>query len=185
VDNNQLLSRDARAALKLINEGLVLDATDVQILRILQEDARLSYTGIGKRLRKAHSTIYDRIRRMEEQGIIRKYTAIIDCEKIGAKKITALVTVYTDPKETDDIAAQLAKKAEVLDVYTSLSEELLIIAKIAADDQDGLHSFIADCVAPLRGVLRIRTSIVTRKFKEADSHSLGSLDSVKVYKKTP
>jgi len=48
----------------------------------------------------------------------------------------------------------------------SLSEELLIIAKVLARDQDELHSFIAKKVAPLQGVLRIRTSIVTKKIKE-------------------
>jgi DNA-binding Lrp family transcriptional regulator len=48
----------------------------------------------------------------------------------------------------------------------SLSDELLIIAKVIARDQDELHSFIAKKVAPLQGVIRIRTQIVTKKIKE-------------------
>ena len=48
----------------------------------------------------------------------------------------------------------------------SLSEELLILAKVLARDQDSLHSFIAKKVAPLQGVLRIRTSIITKKLKD-------------------
>jgi hypothetical protein len=43
-----------------------------------------------------------------------------------------------------------------------------VIAKVAAKDQDKLHSFIAQMVAPLPGVLRIRTSIITRKYKEKE-----------------
>ncbi|MEM4701745.1 MAG: Lrp/AsnC ligand binding domain-containing protein, partial [Candidatus Bathyarchaeia archaeon] len=50
--------------------------------------------------------------------------------------------------------------------YTSFSEELQIIAKVMAESQENLHEFIATTVAPLPGVLRIRTSIVTKKFKE-------------------
>jgi Lrp/AsnC family transcriptional regulator for asnA, asnC and gidA len=138
----------------------------MRILQVLQEDARQTYTAIGKRLGLAHSTVYDRIRRMEQQGVIRKYTAILDVEKIGLKSITAMMTIYTDPKESEKVAGKLCKPPEVLEVYTSLSEELLIMAKVVAENQEKLHSFIANYVAPLSGVLRIRTSIVTKKFKE-------------------
>jgi DNA-binding Lrp family transcriptional regulator len=152
--------------LKLKNNDIALDATDLKILEALQEDAKQTYTAIGKRLGIAHSTVYDRIRRMEHQGIIKKYMAIIDAEKAGTKSITAIMTVYTDPKESEKVAEKLCKAPEVLEVYTSLSEELQIIAKVAAENQEGLHAFIANSVAPLPGVLRIRTSIVTKKFKE-------------------
>jgi DNA-binding Lrp family transcriptional regulator len=152
--------------LKLRKDGVVLDSTDLEILKALQEDARQTYTDIGKKLGRAHSTVYDRMRRMEEQGIIKKYTAIIDAEKAGTKTIMALMTIYTDPKEAENVAEKLAKSPEVLEVYTSLSEELLIMAKVISENQERLHAFIANSIAPLLGVLRIRTSIVTRKFKE-------------------
>jgi len=144
----------------------LLDQTDLKILEALQEDAKQTYSAIGKRLGLAHSTVYDRIRRMEQQGIIRKYVALVDVEKAGLEKITALMTVFTDPKESEKVAEKLAKSSKVLEVYTSLSEELVIIAKVVSGSQEELHSFIADSVAPLPGVLRIRTSIVTKKFKE-------------------
>jgi DNA-binding Lrp family transcriptional regulator len=152
--------------LKLKNNALSLDATDLKILEALQEDAKQTYTAIGKRLGIAHSTVYDRIRRMEQCGIIKKYTALIDAQKAGAKNITAIMTVYTDPKESDRVAEKLCKAPEVLEVYASLSEELLIIAKVVAENQESLHGFIANSVAPTPGVLRIRTSVVTKKFKE-------------------
>ncbi|MDH5689952.1 MAG: Lrp/AsnC family transcriptional regulator [Candidatus Bathyarchaeota archaeon] len=149
------------------NSALTLDATDLEILEALQNDARQTYTAIGKRLGIAHSTVYDRMKRMEQYGVIEKYTAIIDTDKIGAKNITALMTVFTDPKESERVAEKLCEASQVLEVYTSLSEELLIIAKVVAESQESLHTFIANSVAPLPGVLRIRTSIVTKKFKEA------------------
>lgn len=153
--------------MKVKNSALTLDATDLEILEALQNDARQTYTAIGKRLGIAHSTVYDRIKRMEQYGVIEKYTAIIDTDKIGAKNITALMTVFTDPKESERVAEKLCEAPQVLEVYTSLSEELLIIAKVVAESQESLHTFIANSVAPLPGVLRIRTSIVTKKFKEA------------------
>lgn len=152
--------------MKVKNNSLCLDSTDMKILEILQEDARQTYTTIGKRLGIAHSTVYDRIKRMENYGVIKKYTTLVDAEKAGAKNLTAIMTIYTDPKESEKVAEKLCETPNALEVYTSLSEELQIIAKVIAESQENLHEFIANSVAPLPGVLRIRTSIITKKFKE-------------------
>jgi len=160
--NNSLEGR----LLKIKNNNLTLDSTDIKILELLQEDARKTYTDIGRRLGIAHSTVYDRIKRMEQHGIIKKYTTLVDLEKAGARTITAIMIIYTDPKESENIAEKLCSIPQILEVYTSLSEEIQVIAKVVAESQESLHEFIATKVAPLPGVLRIRTSIVTKKFKE-------------------
>jgi len=154
--------------MKLKKQTISLDSLDWNILQALQGNAKQTYTEIGLRFGVAHSTVYDRIRRMEENGVIKKYTAVVDLEKIGVKYITAIMTVFTDPKESENVAKKLSEAKEVVEVSTSLSEELLIIAKVVAKDQDELHSFIAQKVAPLPGVLRIRTSIITRKYKQEE-----------------
>ncbi|MFP3985039.1 MAG: Lrp/AsnC family transcriptional regulator [Candidatus Bathyarchaeia archaeon] len=155
--------------MKTKKDRVSLDSLDLAILNVLQENARQSYTEIGRRLQLAHSTIYERIKKLEEQGVIKKYAATIDYRKAGIKHLTAIVTIFTAPKESEKIAEALAKHRQVSEVYTSLSEELLIIAKITASDQEKLHNFIAQFIAPLPGVLRIRTSIITRKHKEENS----------------
>jgi len=152
--------------LKLKNNAITLDCIDLKILEALQGDASQTYMAIGKQLGIAHSTVYDRTKRMEEHGIIERYTAVINSEKFGSKKITAIMTVYTDPKESEKVAEKICQSPEVLEVYTSLSEELKIIAKVVAENQESLHEFIANSIAPLPGVLRIRTSLITKKFKE-------------------
>lgn len=148
------------------NNIFTLDSTDLKILEALQEDARQTYTTIGKRLGIAHSTVYDRVKRMENCGIIKSYKALIDAEKAGVKHVTAIMIIYTDPKESEKVAEKICKCPNVLEVYTSLSEELQVIAKVVAESQENLHEFIAKSIAPLPGVLRVRTSIVTKKFKE-------------------
>ena len=167
--------------MKLRDNVAVLDATDLRILQVLQENSRQTYTAIGRLLGIAHSTVYDRIKRMEQQGIIKKYMIQIDAEKMGAKNITAIITVYTDPKVIEKVAEKLCDAPEVLDVYTSLSEELQIMAKVVAETQEHLHEFIANSVAPLPGVLRVRTSIVTKKFKE-EQWSVVDSGRVNIYK---
>lgn len=152
--------------MKLKNQAISLDSLDWEILKALQENSKQTYSEVGRQLGVAHSTVYDRIRKMEKNGVIKKWTVDIDLEKIGINYVTARMTVYTDPKESENVAKELSEAKEVLEVSMSLSEELLIIAKVIARDQDELHSFVAKRVAPLQGVLRIRTSIVTKKIKE-------------------
>jgi len=143
-----------------------LDALDWKILQAMQENSKQTYSQIGRKLGIAHSTVYDRITKLDKNGIIKKWTVDIDLEKLGLNYIMAQMTVYTNPKETENVAKKLSGAKEVLEVSLSLSEELLILTKLLAKDQESLHSFIAKKVAPLQGVLRIRTSIITKKIKE-------------------
>ena len=152
--------------MKLKNQSVSLDSLDWKILKAIQENSKQTYSQVGRKLGVAHSTVYDRIRKMEKNGVIKKWTIDIDHKKIGMNYVTARMTVYTDPKESENVAKALSEAKEVLEVSMSLSEELLIIVKVVARDQDELHSFIAKKVAPLQGVLRIRTSIITKKIKE-------------------
>ena len=169
--------------LKVKNDLVILDATDVRILHALQQNARQTYTVIGRQLGTAHSTVYDRIKKMEQYGIVRRYTALLDPEKTGVRNVMAMITVYTDPKVTEKVAQKISEAVEALEVYTSLSEELQIMAKVVADTQESLHEFIANFVAPMPGVLRVRTSIVTKKFKE-EQFAMLDLGKVNIYKRS-
>jgi len=152
--------------MKSKTQEISIDDLDRQILRLLQENAKQTYSEIGAKLNVAHSTVYDRIQKMEHGGFITKYEAIVDAERMGIPLITAQMTITADPKETENIALKMTRFGQVLEVSTSFSEELVIIAKVVAKDQAELHSFIARSVAPLPGVLRIRTAIVTKKYKD-------------------
>ncbi len=152
--------------MKIKSQSTVLDDLDRQILNLLQQNAKLTYTEIGNKLDVAHTTVYNRIQRMEEHGVIRKYEAVVDLEKIGVLHTVAFMSIVTDPKETENIANRLANFNEVLEVLTAFSEEIVVAAKVATRTQAELQHFIAKSIAPLPGVLRIRTSIITKKYKE-------------------
>ena len=168
--------------MKIKDDCVVLDKIDLNILEALRKNAKQTYMEIGQQLGLAHSTIYDRIKKLEAYGIIKRYTAIIDVDRMGLRNVTAIMTVFTDPKQSEDVAKKISEFPQVLEVYTSLSEELLIIAKVVAEDQENLHSFIANRIAPLPGVLRIRTSVVTKKFKEETLPLTNPLSKVKLIK---
>jgi Lrp/AsnC family transcriptional regulator, regulator for asnA, asnC and gidA len=152
--------------MKQKNQTFSLDDLDWQIIRAIQENSKQTYSDIGRQLGVAHSTVYDRIRKLEINGVIKKWTVDLNFEKLGLNNVAAYMIVYTDPKESENVAKKLAEAKQVVEVSMSLSEELLVIAKVMARDQESLHSFIAKQVAPIQGVLRIRTSIVTKRIKE-------------------
>jgi Lrp/AsnC family transcriptional regulator for asnA, asnC and gidA len=152
--------------MKIKSQSIILDNLDWQILHLLQQNAKVTFAEIGKKLDVAHSTVYDRIQRMEQHGVIKKYEAVVDSEKIGVAQTIALMNIVTDPKETENIAKKLTRFNEVSEVLTAFSEEIIVAAKVATKNQAELQSFIAKSIAPLPGVLRIRTSIITRKYKE-------------------
>lgn len=141
----------------------VLDEVDWKIVAALQENARETYSEIGRRLNISHSTVHERVKGMEQCGIIKGYKAVVDLKKAGRRGVTAIMTVFTDPKESENVARSLSGFKNVSEVFASMSEEFSVIAKVTEKSQEQLHSFIAHSVAPLPGVLRIRTSENTRK----------------------
>src|SRR5258708_2938675 len=60
-----------------------LDATDIKILKLLQQDARLEIKQIADKVHKSTSPVHERIRKLHDKGIIKGYIAILDREKIG------------------------------------------------------------------------------------------------------
>jgi Lrp/AsnC family transcriptional regulator for asnA, asnC and gidA len=135
--------------MKIKSNNVILDNLDCQILNLLQENAKLTFAEIGKELDVAHSTVYDRIQKMEKHGVIKKYEVVLDPEKIGVNQTIALMNIVTDPKETENIARTLTRFDEVLEVSTAFSEEIIIAAKVATKDQAELQSFIAKSIAPI------------------------------------
>ena len=68
--------------MKQKNEVISLDTLDWKILRAIQENSKQTYSEIGRQLDVAHSTVFDRIRKMEKSGVIKKWTVDINFEKI-------------------------------------------------------------------------------------------------------
>lgn len=60
-----------------------LDETDKDILRYLQQDAKLTTKELASRLNLSPTPVYERVRRLEDQGVIKKYVALVDREKVG------------------------------------------------------------------------------------------------------
>jgi len=90
----------------------LLDSTSWRILHALQEDARLSYAELGRRVGLSPPAVAERVRRMEEAGIITGYRVEIDATKIGLP-LTALIAVTTTPQQYPQVIALMNDLPEI------------------------------------------------------------------------
>ena len=118
----------------------VLDATGWQILEALQEDARISFTELGRRVGMSPPAVAERVRRLEEAGIITGYRAQIDLSKAGFP-ITAIMRLTADGDCQSTGATIVRNIPEVLECYRVTGTDDYIM-KVTADSVAGLENLI-------------------------------------------
>ncbi|RLG52010.1 MAG: transcriptional regulator [Thermoproteota archaeon] len=140
-----------------------MDGRDHVILRILESDARTPYVEIARRLGISESSVRKRVRKLESQGVIKRYTIDVDPEKLGYKAV-ALIGVDTEPSKCMDVARKLAEFDEVRKVFTATGKHMLII-EVWARDTTQLTKLIYTKYSKIDGVSRIVPAIVLKRVK--------------------
>ena len=126
--------------MSLQNAEKLLDRTGWHILRMLQENARMTYAQIGKQVGLTAPGVADRIRRMEEAGILTGYRASIDLKLVGLG-ITAYLRIKASSRPRDALVCCLQDSAEVLEAHNVTGTDDFLI-KIAVRDVDHLSEVI-------------------------------------------
>ena len=93
-----------------------LDKVDKEIINILIENSTLSYRGVAKRIKVSVATVMNRVKRLEKEGIIKRYTTIIDYEKIGYD-IEVLVEIRIAQGMLLEVERKIASDPNVFAVY--------------------------------------------------------------------
>lgn len=96
--------------------NLVLDETDKQILTILHEEGRISYTDLGKRVDLSRVAVHARINQLIEAGVIEKFTAVINPAKIGIH-VSVFFNVEVEPQFLEEVALKLEEEPAVTSLY--------------------------------------------------------------------
>ena len=103
-----------------------MDLKDRRIVRLLEEDARLTYAQIGDRVGLAPSSVHARIRKLERGGAIRGYRAEIDLEQAGLP-ITAFVSLALRPASPADVPARVAEFPLVESCYSVAGDNSYVL----------------------------------------------------------
>ncbi|MBU7600043.1 Lrp/AsnC family transcriptional regulator [Streptomyces sp. XM4193] len=104
-----------------------MEQLDREIVELLVKDGRMSYTDLGKATGLSTSAVHQRVRRLEQRGVIKGYTALIDAESVGLA-MTAFISVKPfDPSAPDDIAERLAGIEEIEACHSVAGDENYIL----------------------------------------------------------
>ena len=157
---------------------LKLDEKDLEILRILQENSKISSKDIGRKIGSPIPTVYAKIKRMEDLGIIKNYKTILDAKKLG-KGTTAFIFVSFEyrppgtetPLDQREIAKKIAKFPEVQELHV-ITGDWDILIKVKAKDVDDVGKFVVDKLRKIEGIGKTLSCMVYDAVKESLDISL-------------
>jgi Lrp/AsnC family leucine-responsive transcriptional regulator len=144
----------------------MIDGIDAQIVSIMQQNARISNADIARRVRLAPSAVLERVRKLEERGLIRGYETRVDHRQLG---YGMLAFVFVKSRECGDgTDRELAKIPEVLELHDVAGEDSFLL-KVRADSPEGLAKLLREKIKAVPTVLSTRTTIVLETVKETSS----------------
>lgn len=141
---------------------LKIDETDQQILKILEQDSRISYRQLGQKLGIEESTARKRVVRLKEKEVIERFTIDVNEATLG-RTITAFITVYPSLKHADEVVSKVIDFDEVLESY-NLSGRCGVFLKATFGDMKALNAFIAK-IRGITGIVGIHTCISLETIK--------------------
>ena len=140
-----------------------MDGKDMKILNILMKDGRKPYTEIAKELGTSESSIRKRVRKMEDEGIIKGYKVEVEPSKIGYN-VVALTGFDTNPEDFLTVANKLCEFDEVKKVWTSTGDHM-IMTEIWARDGRELSEILFNKVGKIEGIKKVCPAIILEQLK--------------------
>lgn len=159
----------------------MLDPIDYKLIEILQDDARLTQLQMAAAVGLSQPAVAERMRKLEQEGVITGYNARIDGRKLG-KDITAFIGVGIEhPKYNKVFAQKILLIADVLECHHVTGQDSYLL-KVVTESTHTLDLLISEHLRTIPGVTRTNTTIVMSSVKEG-SHIKPSLEGKPPLKK--
>jgi len=151
---------------KVSGELSSLDAADLRILRILQQNGRITNQELARQAGLSPASCFDRVKRLRERGIILGYTALLDPHQLGSA-LMIFVEVLLD-RTTDDVfsafAEHVRKVPQVLECHM-VAGGFDYLLKVRVADMTAYRAFLGNILAAMPGVRETRTYAVLEEVK--------------------
>ena len=141
----------------------MIDGFDKAILNILQQDGRTSNAEIARQVGLAPSAVLERIRKLEERGVIHGYSADIDAKALDYG-LAAIIAVRTS-ECGEGVGEELSAIPEVQEVYEVAGDDCFYI-KVVSRDAESLGLFLREKIKAIKNVTNTRTTVVLKTFKQ-------------------
>jgi Lrp/AsnC family leucine-responsive transcriptional regulator len=144
----------------------MLDKVDKSMLRALQTDGRLSNVELARKISLSPPATHTRLRRLEKDGYIRQYTAVVDREKAGYDLLCFIhISLQMHQvAQVEKFREATRKMPEVLECH-HITGEFDYLLKVVLRNRKDLERFVVDKITPIPGVARIHTSLVFTEVK--------------------
>jgi Lrp/AsnC family transcriptional regulator, leucine-responsive regulatory protein len=149
----------------------VIDETDRRILRVLADNGRISNSDLAREVGLSPSPCWQRVRRLEEAGIITGYAAILNHEALGVGETVMVEVVldHHDAEALENFARVLTAVPEVLEVYL-MAGEFDYLLKVAAGGTTDVESFLREKLFRIKGFRNSQSSFALRCLKRVVSY---------------
>jgi Lrp/AsnC family leucine-responsive transcriptional regulator len=142
-----------------------MDALDYRILDMLQRDGRATQLELSRAVGLSQPAVAERIRKLEERGVIMGYAARVDAGKLG-KDITAFIGVNIEhPKYFENFSKKVMAMPEVLEAHRVAGQDSYIL-KVKTQNTKTLDQLLVETLRTISGVTRTHTTIVLTSIKE-------------------
>jgi len=142
-----------------------IDAKDRRILDLVQRDATMSQAEIARRVGLSTAAVNERLKKLRQAGVIRRFAAIVDPTAVGAT-ITAFVEVFLEhPRLEPAFLARVLQLNEVLECH-HITGEFSLLLKVRVRDMRALQRLLLNSLSARRGVRQTRTVMVLSTAKE-------------------
>ncbi len=150
----------------MINETeSILDKTDLHILRLMQDNARISNADLARELGMAPSGILERVKKLEQKNVLLGYTASINPEALQQKMLAFIFMKATDGPGHNGTAIELAKIPEVQEVHHIAGDDCYLV-KVRTYDSASLVNLMRNMFGKIPNISSTRTTIVLETVKE-------------------
>ena len=140
-----------------------IDEIDLRIINLLQEDSRLSFNKIAHKLGISVGTALNRVKGLEDEGVLKGYTVIVDPNKVGYG-LTAIILIQAEGKHLLDVENEVAKINNVISVYDITGDfDFVVLARFK--NREGLNTFIKHLLT-VPYVKRTVTNVALNVIKE-------------------
>ena len=153
---------------------LEIDGLDVKILRALQANGKITVNELADQVGLSASPCARRVRLLEQEGVIKGYSAIVDQKKVGLP-ISAFASIKLERQREEDLdrfAQAVAKWPEVVDCYLMTGERDYLM-RIVARDLEAYEQFLKQKLTRLNGVASIETSFALGQVKRSEILPIG------------
>ena len=151
----------------------MIDEIDAQILLILQKNARVSNAEIARQVGLAASAVFERIRKLEERGVIRGYGALVDPKALDLGQLAFMFIRTNDRPGAHETAARLVKIPEILELHHVAGEDCYL-AKVRVRDAEALGRLLRARLGRISTIASTRTTMVLDTVKESTELPLPS-----------